>query len=840
MKKLICLAAVLCLLSLPRMAAASEYEGINEYAGVHPRLLLSEDEFENIRRRAEGPLNDIWTAFAAECDKIVSNGPVLYYVDSNTEDLWMRSVGDNIMKLSFAYKISGDEKYKTAATENAETAGKYPTWGRGSAFENKDLAAAHLLRGISCYYDWLYHDLSASEKASALETLYVHGDIMKNCSAWWNRSFLQNHMWICLTSIVMTSAAIYDEYPAAADWMTEANRLYATVFEYLSGDGSLHEGHMYWEYGMEFLLNYADTAKKFCGIDYSNTDYMKNNEYYGVYMLTPRNKTNGKVTDCFDFADASANNGAGFVSVLAYLARLNQNKQTQWFVDYIYKTNKASSDMWTMLMYYDTELESQPPSDKYPYDKHFENLGYVFMRSGWGDNESAVAMKCGSCLGKQMIKNYSHSDFGTGHVHPDVNHFVIFANGQRLLTDDGYAAAYCRNHNTLNINGTGQYGEGGSWPRPEAIDAEPEIERFVSSENYAYIAANAVNSYTPETGLEKFKRHLLYLRGGAVIVIDDAEMNNKNAGDKMELRFFSGINFEKTLDKGSFLFNNNIVEFKIQPFENGNISEYKKIERTYNKAGNTRAADAVCISSNTGTLLQATAFSWCEKDGNMPEIEMIQNGSGTMQFKVTYKNRPLYPVKYTVDYEKNSVTEQQMYPFGAEIKNNTVTLNGALPYGINKKCAVKITGPGGDTEYIGQFETDVEGEYAVEAGIKQLKEGTYTVSIMNGEYIQPVTRSFSVGRADIDVVVTGCAVSGGENASAQVVLSNRSGAAREVRLILASYGEDGTLCGIAVKYINIENETEDVYNISLSGRGEYSDVRLMVWNNSMQPLMTIN
>src|SRR6476660_7887897 len=73
-------------------------------------------------------------------------------------------VGIGIAEAAFAYKITGDRKYLDAARKYMDAAVSYDVWGYSYNKPNVDLAAGHLLYGLSWGYDLLYHDLTEKER----------------------------------------------------------------------------------------------------------------------------------------------------------------------------------------------------------------------------------------------------------------------------------------------------------------------------------------------------------------------------------------------------------------------------------------------------------------------------------------------------------------------------------------------------------------------------------------------------------------------------------------------------------------------------------------------------
>ena len=198
---------------------------LSQYAGVHPRVFYSAQDFELMRSKAAGAFKDDFEYYIKKADELCRRGALEYWYDEELEELWMRNEGDNIRFLSLMYKLTGNPLYKSTATSMVDVAIGYPSWGRGETFENKDLACSHMLIGISCYYDWLYHDLTADEKTAALNIITERANLL-NAGGWWSKSYLMNHLWINASACMTSAMSIYDEVPDALNWARSANKRY--------------------------------------------------------------------------------------------------------------------------------------------------------------------------------------------------------------------------------------------------------------------------------------------------------------------------------------------------------------------------------------------------------------------------------------------------------------------------------------------------------------------------------------------------------------------------------------------------------------------------------------
>ena len=223
---------------------------------------------------------------------------------------------------------------------------------------------------------------------------------------------------------------------------------------------------------------------------------------------------------------------------------------------------------WLNLVWYDPSVPTAAPSSL-PTLHHFDDLDIVAARSDWSGNESLVVLKCGPFLGHKAVQEFSY-DPGGGHVHPDANHFVLFGAGGWLIRDDGYRSKWTGQHNTLLIDGRGQLGEGQQWfqgSQPLAVKARPRILRADSTPTLDHIVGDATEAYPAELGVERFQRHLLFLKPDVLVVADDIRLKKPK---ELELRFHPEEQSMRR-DGEAFVFAGKSVTLRCEPLNDGAV-----------------------------------------------------------------------------------------------------------------------------------------------------------------------------------------------------------------------------------------------------------------------------
>ncbi len=534
--------------SIPRLSALERYrlkplpEELERVRGVHPRIFVNEQRVAELRAAIGTTHRHLWEELEQQADSAARRKPPKYILRdrySGDEQLWQRGVGSTMPILAMAYLLTGEEKYLDAARQWALASCSYKTWGLGR-IDGMDLAAGHQLFGLGIVYDWCYDELGEAARKTIRQTLIRRSSAMFEAAAtgkvWWHRSYMQNHLWVNACGLAVAGFSLFDEYNDATLWLGLALDKFQRTMAALGPDGASHEGVGYWEYGAEYMLKFMHLARELLGVDMFDNEWWRNTAKYRLYLSLPR-ATWKRSCSIVDIADCPRYSWYGPDHILRCLAREYRDGHAQWLAEEVDRANIDSpSARWLNLIWYDPTVKPIPPTDL-PTLHHFADMGIVSARSDWSGNESLVVFKCGPALGHNAFRQFAH-DPGSGHVHPDANHFVIFGAGQWLIRDDGYRAKRTSQHNTLLVGGRGQLGEGQMWfsaGQQLRLHAAPRVLLARSTPALDHIVGDAAEAYPQELGLKRFVRHLLFLKPNVLIVADEIALAK---AEELELRFF--------------------------------------------------------------------------------------------------------------------------------------------------------------------------------------------------------------------------------------------------------------------------------------------------------------
>lgn len=527
-------------LALPGAAKSRLEVKLHSWKDIHPRLFLNPQILAKLHDSIASSHAGVWSRVQRYADTFLRQGPPAYQESaSDAEQLWQREVGNKQPFLAMAFLLTGDERYRTGAQQWALASCSYPRWGLGS-YEDSDLAAGHQLLGLALVYDWLYDVLDGNVRDTIRATLIRRGRNMYAAASskmYWRTSYLQNHLWVNITGLMAAALVLTDDAAhtaEAVEWIALALDKMRRTEAALGPDGASHEGVAYWTYGVEYMLKFWTLASTVLDEDLSSEWWTKT-AAYRLYMSLPR-KSWRAANLIVDLADCPRYDWYGPDYLLRALARRFQDCYAQWLAQELEAAGYVQyGAAWLNLLWYDPSIEAKPP-EGLPGIRHFSDLGLVSARSDWSGEESLVTFKCGPPIGWEATSKFDY-DPGSGHVHPDAGHFVLFGAGDWLIRDDGYAWKQTSHHNTLLVDGKGQLGEGAQWFRgadPIRQGLKPRIYEVSASPELDLIVGDATEAYPKDLGLKRFVRRLLFLKPDVLIVVDEIETVEPR---ELELRF---------------------------------------------------------------------------------------------------------------------------------------------------------------------------------------------------------------------------------------------------------------------------------------------------------------
>lgn len=246
---------------------------------LHPRILMTEDDFTNLKSRIESGketnVNAIHELIMRVTDvKGMASAPLKFQLDESGKRILTVS-RDAILRIfncAYAYKTTGEKKYLEHAENDINTVCDFVDWNAKKHF----LDAAEMCTAVALGYDWLYNDLrdDTMEKAEKAIREFAFTPALGGV---WNLNFYNstsNWNQVCNGGLVIGALAIYEKCPVTAQEII--NKAIASnpapMRTMYAPDGNYTEGYSYWCYGTTFECLMLSALESVTGKDYGLYD----------------------------------------------------------------------------------------------------------------------------------------------------------------------------------------------------------------------------------------------------------------------------------------------------------------------------------------------------------------------------------------------------------------------------------------------------------------------------------------------------------------------------------------------------------------------------------------
>ncbi|WP_283390803.1 heparinase II/III domain-containing protein [Millionella massiliensis] len=388
----------------------------------HPRLLMRAGAEAKIRdcltRSPE--MQRIYTAILKGCDTLLTT-PTLTYQKIGFRLLAVsREALRRIFYLSFAYRMTGDDRYALRAEQEMVAVCSFSDWNPSHFLDVGEMTMA-----VAIGYDWLYDRLTPANRERILRAICDKGFAPSRDKRynWFLRS-TNNWNQVCNAGLVFGALAVLDQEEQQAIEIVERARtsILHSVGVY-APDGNYPEGYNYWGYGTTFnvlliaaLESALDTD---CGLG-SVEGFMESARYM-EYMA-------GTTGRAFNYSDARE-------TAQAFPAQF-------WFAA---KANDPSL-LWNELMFLrdttnrftDEESRFLPLALIYGADVDFSRVAppAELMWTGGGNNPVAL-IRTDWTPGQGCYLGIKGGRANVSHGHMDAGSFVFEALGVRWAQDLG-------------------------------------------------------------------------------------------------------------------------------------------------------------------------------------------------------------------------------------------------------------------------------------------------------------------------------------------------------------------------------------------------------------------
>ncbi len=522
-------------------------ELLERVPGEHSRVQFMRSNLPQIKQRLKTTHKTIWNNIKNSADESLdTSAPEYPTYHLTTEPAQRRMeylnyfqyfrgyIDNSLYNLSLAYLMSGEKKYAVAAKRILLEVTEWPTDSddvSSVAAEWGDEVGLSMSRYAHKIYDWLYDALTTSEKERVLK--------MCEGRAWQTFQHLKrteyltypgsSHPARLIAYLAEMAIAMAGEVEGPETWLDFSLKALTTFYPHWGGiDGGWAEGVPYGLWYNNFYIPAFDTLEAAVDFNIWKRPFFNRIRYFYMYCTSPLAKIR-PFGDSAEGGGPNSNQRDAFIRLMDYHANRYEDEYIAWWVNQV-PSSEGFKDINTAI--FDNDITPRQPLDL-PNSKVFRGVGWAGLHSNLSDPANDTFML------------FKSSPYGSvSHSHADQNSFTIFKGGVALAIPSGYyGPSYGMPHhaewtrstkanNSVLVNGQGQI--------VRDDKATGTISFFEDKKAHTYLIADAAPAYKGR--LKFFNRHILFLRPGIFLLLDQLEAPSEanfqwmlHAFDKMKI-----------------------------------------------------------------------------------------------------------------------------------------------------------------------------------------------------------------------------------------------------------------------------------------------------------------
>ena len=485
---------------------------LNDYkasplAGVHPRLLATDADFERIKGEVrDNPHKARWYRQLIEfCDEMKDKETLRYELRDGVRLLYVSwDLQLYAVTLALAYKLTGDRKYFEYAWPHLKASAEMPDWNPSHHIDVGTLAY-----GYAIAYDWFYDVMTPEQRAimekGAYENLFytVNCAIEEKDTAYCNILMSNNHNVFSNAGVMASVMAFMDVYPEISSKVgADIIRVLECFMDKFAPDGAYYEGPYYAETAINYTVRVFAAIKPTLGTLYCLDKAQGFDRLADFIMLLQSDVA------AFNFADSKCS-----LLAIAGMFWIFDHYSLGGRKDKIASKNFLApgiSQVSEAILWYNVSEEGECDV---PTVVHYPEEEIIGMRDSHRDGQTFVGIKAGNTV-------YAHS-------HLDAGSFVLDAMGKRWAHDlgqDNYNLYYKYNHwdvfrlraeshNTLIINPDRSPGY--------VLGSRADVVEFTETDDRVKAVINMTDLYGAERGVTSARRGYLFVDGRSSLVVRD-------------------------------------------------------------------------------------------------------------------------------------------------------------------------------------------------------------------------------------------------------------------------------------------------------------------------------
>ena len=417
--------AVLCSPLTLRAAPSQEdiAAAIRQAPKTHPVLFADAAAFAALKERAaaDGLEKQVLQRILRDADALLTLPPEKRVMEGRRLLGVSRSVLYRVTTLAMAYRLTGKSQYRDRCTDEMLSAAAFTDWN-----PSHFLDVAEMTLALAVGYDWLYHDLGESTRATiaaaildkGLRTSLKHTGWVKASNNWGQ---------VCHAGMLAAAFALMDREEALAAEVTHRAIVHLPLsMRAFAPKGCYPEGPGYWAYGTDFNVLAIAMLEGILGTDFGLTalpGFTATADYLDL-VTGPSGLT-------FNYADGGMGRGTD-CATWWFAQRFNRPDILPWFekpalLRYCAASlakGRAGDRLFAFTLFWLRPVpDGLTPSTPLAWSSE-GHVPITIQRSSW-DNATAtfVGLKAGSP--------------SAPHGHMDAGSFVLDARGIRWAYDLG-------------------------------------------------------------------------------------------------------------------------------------------------------------------------------------------------------------------------------------------------------------------------------------------------------------------------------------------------------------------------------------------------------------------
>ena len=408
---------------------------------MRPRLLITQEPLPGLRSVDDlrsaityGHGKMLWDKLLYRVDNLHNTPPLvptdempgrdpLMAKHANADYVIVQAAADRVTDAALVALITGQTVYRDIALEQMEALfdeTRWPEW-RDLAHHHvaADLRTGQLSQALGLAYDWLYTDLTTSQRHWIVEGIDRCGIQRYLQAVEENASYLtkQSNWQTCVVGgLGIAGMALMGDHPDAQRLIDLAHKRMLAYRSVYGPDGEFNENvgyagatrlpviyfsvHRYYIQGGENIL--------------AQHPFPETSLWY-MYFTSPPNRT-------ADFGDTHAD-ATPSTSYYAAIAAATQNGLYQWYYQ-TFPERPNTVNLPLELLWYDDTVKPTEPTDQLPKGRAFPaHSGCISSRSSWHSDTPTTVV-------------FSKAGHGSeGHGHHDAGQVCIDGFGERLIVD---------------------------------------------------------------------------------------------------------------------------------------------------------------------------------------------------------------------------------------------------------------------------------------------------------------------------------------------------------------------------------------------------------------------